>query len=173
MATVPDGKVEVIKFIQNMVQSDGRLLTPIDWQSWLKLLGLAAWFLGCTLVLAWHPLSFAVPVFLFMGVLHYYFVVAIHEAIHRTLLSSGRVNDIVGVMIGGLALANFDSVKRHHLSHHQLYGGDADPDRNEYVFDPPARHIVEEIWRIFRRSFALTNLDEKIERNLWRRKAAP
>jgi fatty acid desaturase len=130
------------------------------------------WFLGCVFAGAWSPLIAGLPVFLLMGVLHYHMIVAIHEAIHRTLFSNTRLNDATGVLIGGLALANFDSVKKHHLSHHQLYGRESDPDRAEYVFDPPPGSTAELIWHIFKRSFALTNLGEKIERNLWRRKTA-
>ena len=48
--------------------------------------------------------------------------------------------------------------------------GSSDPDRAEYMLDPPAGSTGELVWRIFKRSFALTNLGEKIERNLWRRK---
>lgn len=172
MNAIPDGKAEVIRYIQSLTTAEPGLWRPIDWQSWLKLAAMLAWFLACSFAVAWNPLIAGLPVFLLMGVLHYHMIVAIHEAIHRTLLSSVRLNDAVGVVVGALALANFDSVKRHHLSHHQLYGREADPDRAEYIFDPPPRGTIEVIWRIFKRSFALTNLGEKIERNLWRRKAA-
>jgi fatty acid desaturase len=169
---VPDGKIEVVRFIQVLTAERPELLRPVDHQSWTKLLIMLLWFLACVLAGAWSPLIAGLPVFLLMGVLHYHLIVAIHEAIHRTLFSSNRLNDAAGVLIGGLALANFDSVKKHHLSHHQLYGRESDPDRAEYVFDPPAGSTAETIWRIFKRSFALTNLGEKIERNLWRRKTA-
>jgi fatty acid desaturase len=171
MNAIPDGKPEVIRFIQGLAAAEPELLRPVDWQSWLKLLAMVLWFLACSLAVAWDPVIAGLPVFLLMGVLHYHMIVAIHEAIHRTLLSSNRLNDAVGAVVGALALANFDSVKKHHLSHHQLYGRETDPDRAEYILEPPARGTAELIWRIFKRSFALTNLGEKIERNLWRRKA--
>jgi len=171
MNVFPEGKTEVIRFIQTLATAEPALLRPIDWQSWLKLLGLVLWFLACSFAVAWNPLIAGLPVFLLMGVLHYHMIVAIHEAIHRTLLCNSRVNDAIGLLIGGLALANFDSVKKHHLSHHQLYGRETDPDRAEYLFEPPPGSVAETIWLIFKRSFALTNLGEKIERNLWRRKA--
>ena len=169
---VPDGKIEVVRFIQGLTAERPELLRPLDHQSWAKLLVMLLWFLACVFAGAWNPLIAGLPVFLLMGVLHYHMIVAIHEAIHRTLFSNNRLNDAAGVLIGGLALANFDSVKKHHLSHHQLYGRESDPDRAEYMFDPPADSTAELIWRIFKRSFALTNLGEKIERNLWRRKTA-
>jgi hypothetical protein len=97
------------------------------------------------------------PVFLLMGVLHYHMIVAIHEAIHRTLFSNNRLNDAAGDLLGGLALANFDSVKKHHLSHHQLYGRVGSRSRRVHVFDPLSS-TGELIWRIFKRSLRLTNL---------------
>lgn len=170
MTIIPDGKIEAVRFIQGLTAERPELLRPVDYQSWAKLLAMLLWFAACILAAAWNPLIAGLPVFLLMGVLHYHMIVAIHEAIHRTLFSNNRLNDAAGVLIGGLALANFDSVKKHHLSHHQLYGRETDPDRAEYMFDPPAGSTAELIWRIFKRSFALTNLGEKIERNLWRRK---
>ncbi|HVR65328.1 MAG TPA: fatty acid desaturase [Verrucomicrobiae bacterium] len=170
MTTIPDGKIEAVRFIQGLTAERPELLRPIDHHSWAKLVAMLLWFAACILAAAWNPLIAGLPVFLLMGVLHYHMIVAIHEAIHRTLFSNNRLNDAAGVLIGGFALANFDSVKKHHLSHHQLYGRETDPDRAEYMFDPPAGSTAELIWRIFKRSFALTNLGEKIERNLWQRK---
>jgi hypothetical protein len=80
MKAVPDGKIEVVRFIQGLTAERPELLRPLDHQSWAKLLVMLLWFFACVWAGAWSPLIAGLPVFLLMGVLHYHMIVAIHEA---------------------------------------------------------------------------------------------
>ena len=52
-----------------------------------------------------------------------------HEAWHRHLSSSERVNDILsGWILSPLLVADFEVQQRNHLQHHAYLGEDADPD---------------------------------------------
>lgn len=72
---------------------------------------------------------------LLMGVMQYWLLVAVHEAVHFGLLPWPRVNDFLGKICGALITFNFMATRRSHLIHHQGVGAADDPDY--YLYRKP------------------------------------
>jgi fatty acid desaturase len=95
----------------------------------LTLLGVLALALaGAT----YNPWTLGLPAFIVIGTIQYHFAVAIHEASHFTLLSSRRLNEMIGNFIAFTIFLEVKSYRRFHMEHHKNYGEPADPDWNRY-----------------------------------------
>jgi fatty acid desaturase len=90
-----------------------------------------------------HPVGWVLGVLL-MGRAHAQFMSLMHEAAHRLLFSSKRVNDWVGRwLIGYPAFTNTDAYRRVHMAHHRDEFGPEEPDIPLYANYP----ISQESWR--------------------------
>ena len=78
--------------------------------------------------------------FALMGRAHARFAALSHEAAHRLLFSSTRVNDVVGRwLLGYPAFIITDLYRRGHMAHHKDEFGPHEPDMNLYVGYPLSR----------------------------------
>lgn len=89
---------------------------------------------GAIALVAWSPtpgiLSLA---FVVIGTQQYALTVLSHEAKHRNLYESAKINDWVGLWLTAAPLgASFLSERRRHLAHHSRLGREDDPDRDLY-----------------------------------------
>ena len=101
------------------------------------------------LTLWWnHPLGWVLGVVL-MGRAHAQFMSLMHEAAHRLLFSSKRVNDFVGrFLIGYPAFTNTDAYRRVHMAHHRDEFGPEEPDIPLYANYPISRDSWRrKLWR--------------------------
>ncbi|MFZ9707508.1 MAG: fatty acid desaturase family protein [Ilumatobacteraceae bacterium] len=101
------------------------------------------------LTLWWnHPLGWLLGVLL-MGRTHAQFMSLMHEAAHRLLFSSKRVNDFVGrFLIGYPAFTNTDAYRRVHMAHHRDEFGPEEPDIPLYANYPISRDSWRrKLWR--------------------------
>jgi fatty acid desaturase len=103
------------------------------------------------LVFTWwwnHPVGWVLGVLL-MGRAHAQFMSLMHEAAHRLLFSSKRVNDWVGRwLIGYPAFTNTDAYRRVHMAHHRDEFGPEEPDIPLYANYPIARASWwRKLWR--------------------------
>jgi fatty acid desaturase len=101
------------------------------------------------LTLWWnHPLGWLLGVLL-MGRAHAQFMSLMHEAAHRLLFSSKRVNDFVGrFLIGYPAFTNTDAYRRVHMAHHRDEFGPEEPDVPLYANYPISRDSWRrKLWR--------------------------
>jgi len=101
------------------------------------------------LTLWWnHPLGWLLGVLL-MGRAHAQFMSLMHEAAHRLLFSSKRVNDFVGrFLIGYPAFTNTDAYRRVHMAHHRDEFGPEEPDIPLYANYPISRDSWRrKLWR--------------------------
>lgn len=75
-----------------------------------------------------HPVTYLAAVLLLAGV-HAGFAILTHEAAHRSLFATARLNDWVGQYL--CALPNFNNMpmyRAYHMAHHRLAGTAQDPD---------------------------------------------
>ena len=95
-----------------------------------------------------HPVGWVLGVLL-MGRAHAQFMSLMHEAAHRLLFSSKRVNDWVGRwLIGYPAFTNTDAYRRVHMAHHRDEFGPEEPDIPLYANYPIARTSWRrKLWR--------------------------
>jgi len=95
-----------------------------------------------------HPVGWILGVLL-MGRAHAQFMSLMHEAAHRLLFSSKKVNDWVGRwLIGYPAFTNTDAYRRVHMAHHRDEFGPDEPDIPLYANYPitPAS-FRRKLWR--------------------------
>lgn len=98
------------------------------WMQSVGVIALAAW-IG-------HPIAWVVA-FLLMGRAFALFAILAHEAAHRLLFPSKRVNDVVGRWL--VALPGFvplDAYRRGHMAHHREEFGPDEPDLMLYAGYP-------------------------------------
>jgi fatty acid desaturase len=70
-----------------------------------------------------------IPAFVLMGRAHAQFAALMHEAAHRLLFSSRRLNDLVGRwLLGYPGLVSTDAYRRVHMAHHRREFGPEEPD---------------------------------------------
>lgn len=96
---------------------------------------------GLIALVAWigHPLAYLVA-FVWMGRTHAAFASLSHEAAHRLLFPSKRVNDWVGRWVVGYpAFISTDIYRRGHMAHHKDEFGPNEPDMNLYIGYPISR----------------------------------
>lgn len=78
--------------------------------------------------------------FALMGRAHARFAALAHEAAHRLLFSSKKLNDLVGLWVVGYpAFIVTDLYRRGHMAHHKDEFGPNEPDMNLYVGYPLSR----------------------------------
>lgn len=97
--------------------------------------------LGLIALAGWvnHPLVYVV-VFVWMGRTHAAFAALSHEAAHRLLFPSKKVNDWVGRWVVGYpGFISTDLYRRGHMAHHRDEFGPDEPDMNLYVGYPVSR----------------------------------
>ncbi|MGF1597223.1 MAG: fatty acid desaturase family protein [Acidimicrobiales bacterium] len=101
------------------------------WTETVGVVALAAWLA--------HPLAY-VAAFLLMGRAIVRFNILGHEAVHRTLFTDKRLNDLVGrYLLSYHALVPFELYRRGHLDHHRDELGPAEPDTALYANFPITR----------------------------------
>lgn len=101
------------------------------------------------LPMAWpHPLAWLVSLLLLCGV-HVGLAILTHEAAHKTLFASPRLNEFVGQYL--CALPNFNQMpmyRAYHMAHHRLAGTRDDPDRIMVDRYPVSRReLRRKLWR--------------------------
>ena len=110
------------------------LLRPSDWRSWLSVAvdwGLV--FAAMALVAAWPhlptlPLAVVFALFV-IGARQLGLAVLMHEASHRSLFSSRRVNDFVGSWLCAYPVwSDLRAYRPYHLQHHARTATAEDPD---------------------------------------------
>ena len=104
----------------------------------VAVVGCYAQSLGVIVVAAWlnHPVAYVVC-FVLMGRSHAMFASLAHEAAHRLLFRSPRINDWVGRwLLGAVAFIPTDLYRRGHLAHHREEFGPDEPDMALYAGYP-------------------------------------
>jgi len=85
------------------------------------------------------PITIAVA-FVMIGTQQYALSILSHEAKHRNLFVSAKLNDRVGLWLTAAPLgASFRAERRRHLAHHDRLGHEDDPDRDLYRARDKAR----------------------------------
>ncbi len=126
------------------------LLEMHDWRSWASV-GLD-WGLvfGAMALVAWLPHVLTVLLALFViGARQLGLAVLMHEAAHRTLFSSRRVNDWVGNWLCAYPIwADLHPYRPYHLQHHAKNWTDEDPDLELARKHPvTAASMRRKVWR--------------------------
>jgi fatty acid desaturase len=110
----------------------------------LSLTGLWAFVIGLVWLVAWsHQWWVALAAFLVMGPIHVRFAILMHEAAHRLLFSTTKLNDVVGKwLIAYPAMVPIQIYRRGHLSHHKDEFGPDEPDVQFYAGYPGAARAL-------------------------------
>ncbi|MBM75587.1 MAG: hypothetical protein CMK59_09315 [Proteobacteria bacterium] len=82
---------------------------------------------------AQHGLVLLIPCLFLMGIVQYYVVISGHEAVHKTLCSSLKLNEFFGVLGQSLVGVSFTAYRQQHLDHHKALHNDHDPDAHIYM----------------------------------------
>lgn len=126
------------------------LLAFEDWRGWLSVAtnwGLV--FAAMALVAAWpNPLTVIAALFV-IGARQLGFAVLMHEASHRSLFSSRRVNDFVGQWLCAYPVwSDLEAYRPYHLQHHARTGTAEDPDLGLITPFPITRaSLRRKVWR--------------------------
>jgi fatty acid desaturase len=126
------------------------LLTPSDWRSWASVV--VDWgivFASMALVAAWpNPLTVVAALFL-IGARQLGLAVLMHEASHRSLFRSRRLNDWVGTWLAAYPIwSDLHAYRPYHLQHHAKNWTDEDPDKKLATPFPVTRQSLRrKIWR--------------------------
>jgi len=126
------------------------LLAMNDWRSWLSV-GVNWGLVGASfaLVALWpNPLTIVVALFV-IGARQLGCAVLMHEAAHRSLFSSRRVNDFVGQWLCASPIwSDLHAYRPYHLQHHAHTGTPRDPDLGLTAPFPITRaSLRRKIWR--------------------------
>ncbi len=68
-----------------------------------------------------------------MGWVQYYIVISGHEAVHRTLCPSKKLNEGIGVLGQATIGVNFTAYRLQHMDHHRTATYETDPDAHIYI----------------------------------------
>jgi fatty acid desaturase len=130
------------------------LLRPADWRSWVSVgvdWGLV--FAAMALVAAWPhlptlPLAIVFALFV-IGARQLGLAVLMHEAAHRSLFSSRRVNDLVGSWLCAYPVwSDLHGYRIYHLAHHAKTGTAEDPDLSLVLpFPITPASFRRKVWR--------------------------
>jgi fatty acid desaturase len=126
------------------------LLVMEDWRSWLSVAtnwGLV--FAAMAVVARWpNPLTVVAALFV-IGARQLGCAVLMHEAAHRSLFSSRRVNDFVGHWLCGYPVwSDLLAYRAYHLQHHAHTGTPRDPDLGLVRPFPITRaSLRRKVWR--------------------------
>ncbi len=128
---------------------------------------------------AWFPWAI-IPAFVVMGRTHAQFASLMHEAAHRLLFSSKRLNDVAGRwLLGFPTFTSTDAYRRVHMAHHRQEFGPDEPDialyrgypitsaslRRKLVRDATGRTGV----KLMRGLLAnRTSSDQRVRRTFWK-----
>lgn len=128
---------------------------------------------------AWFPWAI-IPAFVLMGRTHAQFASLMHEAAHRLLFSSKRLNDVVGRwLLGFPTFTSTDAYRRVHMAHHRQEFGPDEPDialyrgypittaslRRKLIRDATGRTGV----KLMRGLLAnRTSSDQRVRRTFWK-----
>jgi fatty acid desaturase len=133
---------------------DELLALDQDWRSWLSLA--ADWglvFASIALVALWPhlptlPLAIVLALFA-IGARQLGLAVLMHEAAHRSLLSSRRANDFVGSWLCAYPIwSDLHGYRTYHLAHHARTGTADDPDLSLVTpFPITPASLRRKIWR--------------------------
>lgn len=101
-----------------------------DWRSWLTLTVTWALVFAAMALVAWAPNPLTVVVALVLiGTRQLGLAVIMHEAAHRTLFRSRRLNDWAGSWLGAYPIwASIETYRPYHLKHHAKNWTAEDPD---------------------------------------------
>ncbi len=122
-------------------------VSPI--RGWISIVTNWALVLAAMALVAWVPHVLTVLLALFViGARQLGMAVLMHEASHRTLLESRRLNDFAGRWLSSYAIcADMDLYRPYHLQHHAHTGGPNDPDVGLVVPFPITRaSLARKIW---------------------------
>ncbi len=126
------------------------LLAMNDLRSWGSvLLDWGLIFAAMGWVAVWpHPVSIVVALFV-IGARQLGLAVLMHEAAHRSLFRSRRVNDFVGQWLAAYPLwTDCDGYRAYHLQHHARTGSAEDPDIGLIApFPITGASLRRKIWR--------------------------
>jgi fatty acid desaturase len=126
------------------------LLEIVPWRSWVTVLGNWALVAAAMAMVAWKPNVLTILVALFViGTRQLGMAVVMHEAAHRTLFHSRRLNDRVGNWLGAYPIwAEVEPYRRYHLKHHAKTGTVEDPDLGLAAPFPITRNSFRrKVWR--------------------------
>ena len=105
-----------------------------DFRNALTVGGLWVWVVAMVALAVWidNPLAY-LAVFILMGPIHARFAILMHEAAHKLLFTSKRINDWVGTWVVAYpALVPIQLYRRGHFSHHRQEFGPEEPDMAFY-----------------------------------------
>ncbi len=126
------------------------LLEPSDLRGWLAVATTWGIALGAmAMVAAWpHPLTVAAALAL-IGTRQLGLAVLMHDASHRALFRSRRLNDLVGRWLAAYPVwLDLDEYRPYHLRHHTRTWTEEDPDlRLARPFPVTAASFRRKIWR--------------------------
>lgn len=126
------------------------LLVMRDWRSWLSVaLNWATVAAAFALVARWpNPLTVIVALFV-IGARQLGFAVLMHEAAHRSLFASRRVNDVVGNWLCAYPVwSDTKPYRPYHLQHHAKNWTDEDPDLGlAQPFPITGDSFTRKVWR--------------------------
>ena len=126
------------------------LLEMNDWRSWLSIALDWGVVFGAMALVAWVPHVLTVVLALFLiGARQLGFAVLMHEAAHRSLFSSRRVNDWAGNWLCAHPIwADLRPYRPYHLQHHAKNWTAEDPDLALATKHPVTRaSMARKVWR--------------------------
>ncbi len=68
-----------------------------------------------------------------MGWVQYYIVISGHEAVHKTLCPSKKLNEAIGIVGQAMIGVNFTAYRLQHMDHHRTASYESDPDAHIYI----------------------------------------
>ncbi len=106
------------------------LVTPTDREGWLSVLTTWGLIAASFALVAWQANVVTIVVaLLVLGGRHLALAILMHEASHRSLFASRRLNDIVGEWLcAAPTWQHLHAYRTHHLRHHSFTGTERDPD---------------------------------------------
>lgn len=148
-STAPPG--EAVRWLDLVSPEERRELLRIDpLRSWAMVLGnWAIVFAAMALVAAWpNPLTVVVALFL-IGARQLGMAIVMHEAAHRTMFRTRRLNDWVGNWLAAYPVwADVAPYRAYHLVHHAKTGTAEDPDLGLAAPFPITRESFRrKVWR--------------------------
>ena len=118
-----------------------RFTVKSDWHAWRLVLTEWVAIVAIFAVVGRYPNVITIPLALILlGGRQMGLSVLMHEAGHRTLFTSARLNDVIGQWFCALPVFNdMPSYARGHLEHHRKAGTHDDPDLPNYQAYPVSR----------------------------------
>jgi fatty acid desaturase len=138
-------------WLEAITTAERRELLEIDpWRSWFTVT--INWIIvfGAMAVVAWQPNPLTIVVALFLiGARQLGMAVVMHEAAHRTLFKTRKLNDWVGNWLAAYPVwADVVPYRQYHLTHHAKTGTVEDPDLGLAAPFPITRSSFKrKVWR--------------------------